>query len=295
MLLRAFDAGAVDYVTKPFMPEELLARVNAHIGLKLTRDRLERVARERQELVNLVAHDLKNPLSSVLFASDILLQGGVQARARAALPADDPRKRRRCARLHPPLPGSASHGAAARRRLGPGLGDLAETLDWLLRRYEMQLEARGMPRHADAAAGRGLRRHRRARAAPGRREPGDQRDQVRPQLRTRPGRAQRRARLLAADRRRPRRRASPRRQAASAVQAVHPPARRQRRQLQRPGPVAGQADRRQGRRPALVRGARRRRRAVSSSSCPKRRANERGLPRAVAVRRSQNRRLFARR
>src|SRR3546814_11716722 len=53
LLLRAFDAGAVDYVTKPFMPEELLARVNAHVGLKQTRERLERVARERQELVNL--------------------------------------------------------------------------------------------------------------------------------------------------------------------------------------------------------------------------------------------------
>ena len=40
MLLRAFDAGVVDYVTKPFLPEELLARVNAHVGLKLARDRL---------------------------------------------------------------------------------------------------------------------------------------------------------------------------------------------------------------------------------------------------------------
>src|SRR5690606_16487251 len=76
LLLRAFDAGVVDYVTKPFLPEELLARVNAHIGLKLTRDRLERVAREREELVNLVAHDLKNPLSSVLFASYILIHDG---------------------------------------------------------------------------------------------------------------------------------------------------------------------------------------------------------------------------
>ncbi|CAN5652884.1 hybrid sensor histidine kinase/response regulator [soil metagenome] len=79
LLLRAFDAGAVDYVTKPFMPEELLARVNAHLGLKLTRDRLERVARERQELVNLVAHDLKNPLTSVLFASDMLRSDSVRA------------------------------------------------------------------------------------------------------------------------------------------------------------------------------------------------------------------------
>src|SRR5690606_4461519 len=76
MLLRAFEAGAVDYVTKPFIPEELLARVTAHIGLKLTRDRLERVAHQRQELVNLVAHDLKNPLSSVLFASDVLRNAG---------------------------------------------------------------------------------------------------------------------------------------------------------------------------------------------------------------------------
>src|SRR3546814_14399568 len=60
------------------MPEELLARVNAHVGLKQTRDRLERVARERQELVNLVAHDLKNPLTSVLFASDILVHDGAR-------------------------------------------------------------------------------------------------------------------------------------------------------------------------------------------------------------------------
>jgi two-component system sensor histidine kinase/response regulator len=77
LLLRAFESGAVDYVTKPFMPEELLARVETHLGLKRMRDRLERVARERQELVNLVAHDLKNPLTSIHFAADILLAGDV--------------------------------------------------------------------------------------------------------------------------------------------------------------------------------------------------------------------------
>ncbi len=32
--VRAFSAGAVDYVTKPFQPDELLARVGAHIALR---------------------------------------------------------------------------------------------------------------------------------------------------------------------------------------------------------------------------------------------------------------------
>ena len=145
LLLRAFDAGAVDYVTKPFMPVELLARVHAHVGLKLARDRLERIARERQELVNLVAHDLKNPLSSVLFASDILRQQACRAERiprylemihesagdaigyiRRYLEAQSEQHTDRC------------HGAVA-----PAC-HLSEVLEWLGQRYEMQLEARGM-------------------------------------------------------------------------------------------------------------------------------------------------------
>ena len=69
LLVRAFHSGAVDYIVKPFVPEELLARVGTHTALKRIRDRLERIAREREDLVDLVAHDLKNPLSSMLFTS----------------------------------------------------------------------------------------------------------------------------------------------------------------------------------------------------------------------------------
>jgi len=142
LLLRAFDVGAVDYVTKPFMPEELLARVNAHVGLKLTRDRLERVARERQELVNLVAHDLKNPLSSVLFASDVL-------RNNACKPERVPRYLqmihesaadaigyiRRYLELQAAHNGKPPAAAAV---------SLRQVLAWLVERYELQLESRGM-------------------------------------------------------------------------------------------------------------------------------------------------------
>ncbi len=146
LLLRAFDAGAVDYVTKPFMPEELLARVQAHLGLKLTRDRLQRVASEREELVNLVAHDLKNPLTSVQFACEML-----------GLPDCKPERVPRYLQIISESTGDAlgyirsylENQAAGERPGGsaPSSTCLGETLVWLANRYELQLEAKGLRLH----------------------------------------------------------------------------------------------------------------------------------------------------
>ena len=71
-LVRAFSAGAVDYVTKPFVPEELLSRVRAHTGLKLARDHMQQLAEERQESLELIAHDLRNHFTNVLFSAEML-------------------------------------------------------------------------------------------------------------------------------------------------------------------------------------------------------------------------------
>lgn len=142
LLLRAFDSGAVDYVTKPFMPEELLARVQAHIGLKLTRDRLERVARERQELVNLVAHDLKNPLSSIFFASDLLITG--QTREDRI-----PRYLRMIRDSAEDALGYIRRYLETQQAARPRADDasaracLAELAMWIEQRYALQLEERG--------------------------------------------------------------------------------------------------------------------------------------------------------
>lgn len=74
LLVKAFDAGAVDYVTKPFVVEELLARVRTHLELKRTRDHLSRIAKEQAELTQIVAHDLKSPLSNIQFSTQMLQQ-----------------------------------------------------------------------------------------------------------------------------------------------------------------------------------------------------------------------------
>ncbi|MEO7251285.1 MAG: hybrid sensor histidine kinase/response regulator, partial [Arenimonas sp.] len=71
-LIRAFAAGAIDYITKPFVVEELLARVLTHVDLKRSRDALRRFAQEKQEMAELVAHDLRNYFANIIFASDLL-------------------------------------------------------------------------------------------------------------------------------------------------------------------------------------------------------------------------------
>ncbi len=157
LLLRAFEAGAVDYVTKPFIPEELIARVNAHMILKLTRDRLERVAQERQDLVNLVAHDLKNPLTSVLFASDMLMQPDCSTDRsprylriihEATMDAISYIRSYLEAQSNPALPGGD----------GPmPVASLKETVDWLMDRYQPQLEAQGIVMSANMPEDRACR------------------------------------------------------------------------------------------------------------------------------------------
>jgi two-component system sensor histidine kinase/response regulator len=70
--VRALEAGGVDYVTKPFNYAEMLSRVRTHLALKSARDQLKQLAEDKDELLGILAHDLKNHLGGVQMSASLL-------------------------------------------------------------------------------------------------------------------------------------------------------------------------------------------------------------------------------
>lgn len=65
-IVKGFELGAVDYVTKPFNSTELLMRVRTHLELKFTKQTIETVSNERKELLHVLCHDLANPFNAMI-------------------------------------------------------------------------------------------------------------------------------------------------------------------------------------------------------------------------------------
>ncbi|HVU28486.1 MAG TPA: hybrid sensor histidine kinase/response regulator [Verrucomicrobiae bacterium] len=72
LIVRAFDAGGVDYITKPFNQAELISRVRTQLALKSARDQLEQLAEDKDELLGILAHDLKNYLGGMSMSAELL-------------------------------------------------------------------------------------------------------------------------------------------------------------------------------------------------------------------------------
>lgn len=56
------DAGADDFIRKPFDTDELLARVRSLLRLKHSLDEQQKMARQREDFVSRLTHDLRTPL-----------------------------------------------------------------------------------------------------------------------------------------------------------------------------------------------------------------------------------------
>ena len=70
--VRGFRAGGVDYVTKPFQQEEVLARIRAHITIKRQREELDRLNATKDRLFSVISHDLRGPFMGLLGALELL-------------------------------------------------------------------------------------------------------------------------------------------------------------------------------------------------------------------------------
>lgn len=87
-IVEGLAKGAVDYVTKPFKPAELLARVRTHIELKSVRDmchtynkQLQRITRhmtrmneDKNRFLGIVSHDIRGAFANVVSVSRLLTE-----------------------------------------------------------------------------------------------------------------------------------------------------------------------------------------------------------------------------
>ncbi|MEJ2659315.1 MAG: response regulator, partial [Desulfobacteraceae bacterium] len=60
--VKGFQAGGVDYITKPFQPEEVLARVRTHLDLRKLTEQLNQKVRERTEALTTTNQQLLQEL-----------------------------------------------------------------------------------------------------------------------------------------------------------------------------------------------------------------------------------------
>ena len=72
LIVRALDAGGIDFITKPFSHAELICRVRTQLTFKHTRDRLAQIAEDKDELLGILAHDLKNSLGGMNMSAELL-------------------------------------------------------------------------------------------------------------------------------------------------------------------------------------------------------------------------------
>lgn len=78
-ILEAFEAGGVDYIFKPFNRLELLARVNTHLDLFLSKRKLKELYKNRDFVYSIIAHDIKAPFNKITQFLQMLSEGYIDS------------------------------------------------------------------------------------------------------------------------------------------------------------------------------------------------------------------------
>lgn len=80
-IVKALQCGGVDFITKPFQSEEVIARVKIHLKLRHQSKKLMEQSIELQKLIatkdkffSILAHDLRGPIGGFMGITDFLLE-----------------------------------------------------------------------------------------------------------------------------------------------------------------------------------------------------------------------------
>lgn len=71
-IVEALKCGGVDYITKPFMAEEVLARVDVHLKIFQQQNELKQLNTEKDKFFTIIAHDLRSPFNGFLGLTEML-------------------------------------------------------------------------------------------------------------------------------------------------------------------------------------------------------------------------------
>jgi len=71
-MVRGLDAGADDFLNKPFHRVELLAKAGSLVRMKRTADRVADLLELRESMANTIVHDLRTPLSAIRINAGLL-------------------------------------------------------------------------------------------------------------------------------------------------------------------------------------------------------------------------------
>lgn len=74
-IVEGFDAGGVDYITKPFNEAELLARVKTHLDLFFSKKKIVELNKNRDFIYSIIAHDIKRPFNKISQLISFLKEG----------------------------------------------------------------------------------------------------------------------------------------------------------------------------------------------------------------------------
>lgn len=64
--VKGFKAGAIDYLTKPFQKEEVIARIKTHLDLRRHQSELAEINAHKDKLFSILSHDLRSPFASII-------------------------------------------------------------------------------------------------------------------------------------------------------------------------------------------------------------------------------------